>query len=76
MFGGGSNIVFMCDFDGVVLFDEIVGCCILCEDDDVWYVEVGGGENWYVFVVWMFEYGMLGFENFVLILGIVGVVLI
>ena len=70
--GGGSNVVFTRDFDGVVLLDEIAGRLVVREDDDAWYVEAGGGENWHAFVAWTLEHGMAGLENLALIPGTVG----
>ncbi|MBU9563501.1 UDP-N-acetylmuramate dehydrogenase [Burkholderia multivorans] len=70
--GGGSNVVFTRDFDGLVLLDEIAGRRVVCDDDDAWYVEAGGGENWHAFVGWTLEQGMAGLENLALIPGTVG----
>lgn len=70
--GGGSNVVFTRDFDGLVLLDEIAGRQVVREDDDAWYVEAGGGENWHAFVAWTLENGMPGLENLALIPGTVG----
>lgn len=70
--GGGSNVVFTRDFDGLVLLDEIAGLQVVREDDDAWYVEAGGGENWHAFVAWTLENGMPGLENLALIPGTVG----
>ena len=70
--GGGSNVVFTRDFDGLVLIDEIAGRQVVREDDDAWYVEAGGGENWHAFVAWTLENGMPGLENLALIPGTVG----
>ncbi len=70
--GGGSNVVFTRDFDGLVLLDEIRGRALAREDDDAWYVEAGGGENWHAFVEWTLAEGMPGLENLALIPGTVG----
>lgn len=70
--GGGSNVVFTRDFDSLVLLDEIAGRQVVREDDDAWYVEAGGGENWHAFVAWTLENGMPGLENLALIPGTVG----
>lgn len=70
--GGGRNVVFTRDFDGLVLLDEIAGRQVVREDDDAWYVEAGGGENWHAFVAWTLENGMPGLENLALIPGTVG----
>ncbi|AHI64509.1 UDP-N-acetylmuramate dehydrogenase [Burkholderia thailandensis] len=70
--GGGSNVLFTRDFDGLVLLDEIRGRALAREDDDAWYVEAGGGENWHAFVEWTLAEGMPGLENLALIPGTVG----
>ncbi|ATF34661.1 UDP-N-acetylmuramate dehydrogenase [Burkholderia thailandensis] len=70
--GGGSNVVLTGDFDGLVLLDEIRGRALAREDDDAWYVEAGGGENWHAFVEWTLAEGMPGLENLALIPGTVG----
>ncbi|MBJ9620404.1 UDP-N-acetylmuramate dehydrogenase [Burkholderia multivorans] len=70
--GGGSNVVFTRDFDGLVLLDEIAGRRVVRDDDDAWYVEAGGGENWHAFVGWTLKQGMAGLENLALIPGTVG----
>lgn len=70
--GGGSNIVFTRDFDGLVLLDEVRGRTLDREDDDAWYVSAGGGENWHGFVAWTLDQRMPGLENLALIPGTVG----
>ncbi|AOJ11069.1 UDP-N-acetylmuramate dehydrogenase [Burkholderia mayonis] len=70
--GGGSNVVFTGDFEGLVLLDEIRGRALVREDDGAWYVEAGGGENWHAFVEWTLAEGMPGLENLALIPGTVG----
>ncbi|MDN7674377.1 UDP-N-acetylmuramate dehydrogenase [Burkholderia oklahomensis] len=70
--GGGSNVVFTGDFDGLVLLDEIRRRALVREDDGAWYVEAGGGENWHAFVEWTLAEGMPGLENLALIPGTVG----
>jgi UDP-N-acetylmuramate dehydrogenase len=70
--GGGSNIVFTRDFDGVALLVGIAGKRLIAEDDDAWLVEAGAGENWHDFVAWTLAQGMPGLENLALIPGTVG----
>jgi UDP-N-acetylmuramate dehydrogenase len=48
--GGGSNILFTKDFDGIVLKNEISGIEKVKEDDRYVYIRVGAGENWHQFV--------------------------
>ncbi|WP_153100957.1 UDP-N-acetylmuramate dehydrogenase [Paraburkholderia hayleyella] len=70
--GGGSNIVFTRDFDGLVLHIALRGRCVVAEDDDAWYVAAAAGENWHQFVCWTLAQRMPGLENLALIPGTVG----
>ncbi|PMS17496.1 UDP-N-acetylenolpyruvoylglucosamine reductase [Trinickia dabaoshanensis] len=70
--GGGSNVVFTRDFDGVVLLVALAGKRLVREDDDAWYVEAAAGENWHGFVAWTLANGFPGLENLALIPGTVG----
>lgn len=70
--GGGSNILFTKDFDGLVLKNEIKGIAELHEDSEYVYVKAGAGENWHQFVLYCIERGWGGVENLSLIPGNVG----
>ena len=70
--GGGSNILFTKDFDGLVVKINITGKNRVSEDDDNAYVRVGAGEVWHEFVLWSIEQGLSGIENLSLIPGCVG----
>jgi UDP-N-acetylmuramate dehydrogenase len=70
--GGGSNILFTQDFDGLVLKNEIKGIKCIDEDDKTVYVEVGAGENWHQFVLYCIDKQWCGVENLSLIPGTVG----
>jgi len=70
--GGGSNILFTRDFDGVVLKNDIRGIDILDQDDHSVRVRAGGGEDWHAFVQWCLRQGYYGLENLSLIPGTVG----
>lgn len=70
--GGGSNILFTRDFDGVVLKNEIKGIERIKEDDEHVYVNVGAGENWHWFVLFCIKNNWAGVENLSLIPGCVG----
>ena len=43
--GGGSNILFTEDYDGLIIKNEIKGIDIIEEDDKSKKVKVGAGEN-------------------------------
>ena len=70
--GGGSNILFTKDFNGLVLKNEIKGIKIIKEDEHHIYVQVGAGENWHQFVLHCIHKGWAGVENLSLIPGNVG----
>lgn len=70
--GGGSNMLFVNDYDGFVLKNEIKGIDVVREDDHSVTVRVGAGENWHKFVMWSVEQGYWGIENLALIPGTVG----
>ena len=50
--GGGSNLLFTKDFDGVVLKNEIKGIEKLKEDAHHVWIRTGAGENWHQFVLY------------------------
>jgi UDP-N-acetylmuramate dehydrogenase len=70
--GGGSNILFTKDFNGLVMKNELKGMELLKEDDDHFYVKAGAGENWHSFVMHCITKGYAGVENLSLIPGNVG----
>ena len=70
--GGGSNLLFLSDFPGVVLFSEIKDITILSEDEDSVLISVGAGITHDDFVVYAIQHGWYGLENLSLIPGQVG----
>ena len=70
--GGGSNILFTQDVDGLVLRNEIRGIELVDEDEDYVYVRAGAGENWHGFVEYCIARDWAGVENLSLIPGSVG----
>jgi UDP-N-acetylmuramate dehydrogenase len=70
--GGGSNILFTQNFDGLVLKNEIKGIEVVKEDDEFVYVKAGAGENWHQFVLYCISNNFSGVENLSLIPGNVG----
>lgn len=70
--GGGSNILFTKNFDGLVLKNDIPGIETVHEDADHVYVKVGAGENWHKFVMHCIDSNFAGVENLSLIPGNVG----
>jgi UDP-N-acetylmuramate dehydrogenase len=70
--GGGSNILFTKNFDGIVLRNEIKGIDLIKEDEKYLYVKAGAGENWHQFVLFCLKHNYAGVENLSLIPGNVG----
>jgi len=70
--GGGSNVLFRENFDGLVLKNEISGIELIEDQDDYVIVKVGAGENWHAFVMHCINQGWAGLENLSLIPGSVG----
>lgn len=72
LLGGGSNMLFTKDFEGIVLKNEIKGIQILSEDADTVLIKCGAGEVWHEFVLYCVGKGWAGLENLSLIPGTVG----
>jgi len=70
--GGGSNILFTKDYDGLILKNEIRGIELLHEEPEYIYVKAGAGENWHQFVLHCINRNWAGVENLSLIPGNVG----
>lgn len=70
--GGGSNILFTKDYDGLVLKNDIRGIKKINEDDEYVYLRAGAGDNWHQFVLHCIGNGWAGVENLSLIPGNVG----
>ncbi len=69
--GGGSNMLFVKDFDGLVIRMNIRGIEHRINHDEV-FVEAGGGEVWNDLVNFCVDRGYAGIENLSLIPGSVG----
>ena len=80
--GGGSNVLFTQDFDGLVVLNKLKGVEILnvptevgiptkVGEDSV-YIRAKSGENWHDLVTFAVERGYWGIENLALIPGTVG----
>jgi UDP-N-acetylmuramate dehydrogenase len=70
--GGGSNILFTKDFDGIVLKNNISGIEKIKEDENHIYIKAGAGVNWHSFVMYCIENNLAGVENLSLIPGNTG----
>lgn len=67
--GGGSNILFTSDFNGLVLHNMLMGIKVVQEDNEHVYVKTGAGVVWHDFVEYCIGHGFAGVENLALIPG-------
>ncbi len=70
--GGGSNLLFLNDFNGLVLHSTIKGIKEYRKDDETVYAIAGAGEKWIDFVEWCLARNFAGVENLAHIPGEVG----
>ena len=70
--GGGSNLLFTKDFDGIVLKNNLKGIELIKQDADFYYVKSAAGEVWHEFVMHCIKNNYAGLENLSLIPGNVG----
>lgn len=69
--GEGSNCVFVENFEGHVLKNNLVGIHVF-EEVDKFVLKVGAGESWHGLVTFCIANAILGLENLALIPGTVG----
>lgn len=70
--GQGSNLLFLNDFDGVVLHSAIRGIQVIEETEDAVIIKVGSGVIWDDLVEYCVKQGWSGIENLSLIPGETG----
>ena len=70
--GGGSNILFTKNYNGIVLKNEIDGVSAVHEDEEFVYLKAGAGVKWHGFVMYCVNQNLGGVENLSLIPGNVG----
>ena len=70
--GGGSNILFVQDFDGLIILNSLKGTEIVTEDEETVEIRAMGGEKWNDLVMFSVERGYWGIENLTLVPGTVG----
>jgi len=70
--GGGSNLLLLNDFDGLVIYMNNKGIKVVQEDDEYTTLKVEAGEVWHNFVLHCIEHNLGGVENLSLIPGSVG----
>ena len=69
--GQGSNTIFINDYKGQLIVNQLKGINVL-ESDDSFVIKVKSGENWHKFVKYCLSKKIYGFENLALIPGTVG----
>jgi len=70
--GGGSNLLFTQNYEGVIIHPQIKGIEIIEESNNYVLVKVGAGENWDNFVEYTIKKSWGGLENLSFIPGNVG----
>ncbi len=70
--GGGSNVLFTKDYEGLIIKISIKGKKIIAEDDEHVLLKVGAGEVWHDVVTHAISNGWGGIENLSLIPGTAG----
>ena len=70
--GQGSNLLFIGDFDGIIVHSAIQGIEKIKEDEHSVWLKAGAGNDWDSLVAYCVENGWGGLENLSLIPGEVG----
>jgi UDP-N-acetylmuramate dehydrogenase len=70
--GGGSNLLFLGDFNGLVIQSGIRGIKVVDENDEWVWVQAGAGEPWHHLVMHCLQQEWGGLENLSLIPGTAG----
>ena len=70
--GSGSNLLFINDFNGVILHSQIKGISVAKETDDSVLLRIGAAEKWDDVVAYAVSKGWGGIENLSGIPGEVG----
>jgi len=70
--GGGSNILFTKNFEGLVVKTDIKGIHLVDETDEIVNIKAMSGENWHELVVHCVNHQWGGIQNLSLIPGSVG----
>lgn len=72
LMGGGSNMLFTRDFDGLIIKNELHGIYVVEENDHYVWVQAAAGESWHKLVLFCVGHGYSGIENLSLIPGTTG----
>ncbi len=72
LLGGGSNVLLLDDFDGLVIQPADTSIQLLEDDGNQLLCRIGAGHNWHDLVCWSVARGLYGLENLALIPGLTG----
>jgi len=70
--GGGSNVLFTKDFNGIIIKNLLPGIEKIGEDNNFVFIKTGAGVNWHKLVEYSIKNNYWGIENLSLIPGTVG----
>jgi UDP-N-acetylmuramate dehydrogenase len=70
--GGGTNLLFLSDFDGLVISPDMIGYEVSYQDSQIVELTVGAGVEWDELVAFCVDNQWYGIENLSLIPGKVG----
>jgi UDP-N-acetylmuramate dehydrogenase len=70
--GGGSNILFTRNYEGLIIKISIPGIKIIFEDENIALIKAGAGVIWNDLVLFAIEKNLGGIENLISIPGTVG----
>ncbi len=70
--GGGSNVLFTGDYNGIIIRNTIKGIEVIKEEGNDIYIKANSGEKWHDLVLYCVSNGYAGIENLSLIPGTVG----
>lgn len=70
--GAGSNLLFVKDYEGIVLHSKITDCEVVKQDEQHIWLRVGSGYVWDDFVGYCVRHNYFGLENLSYIPGEVG----
>lgn len=70
--GGGSNLLFVGDYPGLIIYPKLLGINIVSQDENSITLSVGASQNWHDFVIYCLKNEWYGLENLALIPGTVG----
>jgi UDP-N-acetylmuramoylalanine--D-glutamate ligase len=74
--GKGANVLFVGDFDGLVIKNQLLGKKVIRESGREVVVEAASGEDWHEFVMWTVGNSWSGVENMAGVPGTVGAALV